>query len=155
MPKINNSKEDFSFFGGENKDLDQYVDRSYEISDRILSLIEQKKTSKTELARKLNKTQSEISKWLTGTHNFTLKTLAKLEVALEDSIILPVEGSEYKKIYSGLSKSIDNSKSIEFNSIRSIGYYKPSAELSAKISILSSKIETQKLKYRSITKTEL
>ena len=106
MPKLKNSNEDFSFFDGVNEDSDQYVDRSIEISERILSLIAQRETSQKELAKKLNKSQSEISKWLSGVHNFTVKTIAKLEVALGEPIILPVGGTDYNKTCMNASKGI-------------------------------------------------
>ena len=35
----------------------------------------------------LNKKESEISKWLSGTHNFEIKTIAKIESVLEENII--------------------------------------------------------------------
>jgi hypothetical protein len=35
----------------------------------------------------LDKKASEISKWLTGTHTFITKTIAKIEVALGEDII--------------------------------------------------------------------
>lgn len=38
--------------------------------------------SKIDLARKLNKQPSEITKWLSGTHNFTMETLTDIAFAL-------------------------------------------------------------------------
>ena len=35
----------------------------------------------------MGKQESEISKWLAPGHNFTLKTLARLEVALSEPVI--------------------------------------------------------------------
>ena len=40
-----------------------------------------------ELAAKMGKRESEISKWLTGRHNFTTKTLASISLALGEPII--------------------------------------------------------------------
>ena len=40
-----------------------------------------------DLAEKLGKTEAEISKWLSGTHNFTLRSLAKIEIVLNETII--------------------------------------------------------------------
>ena len=68
------------------KDIDIYVERSFQIVDRIYQILsEQGKDQKT-LAKALGKSESEISKWMTGTHNFTLKSLAKIEVALGQAI---------------------------------------------------------------------
>lgn len=44
--------------------------------------------SQRELAQKLGKKESEISKWLSGSHNFTLKTIAKIEEVFGKKIIL-------------------------------------------------------------------
>jgi transcriptional regulator with XRE-family HTH domain len=40
-----------------------------------------------DLAKKMGKTEAEVSVWLSGQHNFTLKTLAKISVALEEDLI--------------------------------------------------------------------
>lgn len=49
---------------------------------RINSLLKEKGYLQKDLAEKLNKKPSEISKWLNGEHNFTLRSLAKLEAEL-------------------------------------------------------------------------
>lgn len=49
---------------------------------RINSLLKEKGYTQKDLAEKLNKKPSEISKWLKGEHNFTLRSLAKLEAEL-------------------------------------------------------------------------
>ncbi len=64
-----------------------YVAVSMAIAARIDSLLEQKDWSGADLARTLDKSPSEISRWLSGTHNFTLETLAKLEAVLGEPIL--------------------------------------------------------------------
>jgi transcriptional regulator with XRE-family HTH domain len=49
---------------------------------RINSLLKDKGYTQKDLAEKLDKKPSEISKWLKGEHNFTLRSLAKLEAEL-------------------------------------------------------------------------
>lgn len=49
--------------------------------------------SQKQLAELLGKRESEISKWLNTSHNMTLKTLAKIEAAL-DADIIEVSGSK-------------------------------------------------------------
>ena len=68
----------------------RYIDKSFAISDRIITILEQKQMTQRQLAEKMGKRESEISKWLTGTHNFTLKTIAKLEEVLGDDIFLVI-----------------------------------------------------------------
>ena len=41
-----------------------------------------------ELAQAINKSPAEISKWVSGLHNLTLKSIVKLEMALETHLIM-------------------------------------------------------------------
>ena len=54
-----------------------------------------------DLARMLDKKPSEISKWLTGSHTFTTKTITKIETVLGDDIIHiePQKEFVYLKVY--------------------------------------------------------
>lgn len=70
------------------------VNLSFEIAKRIQDIMKTKGMKRSELAAKLGKKPAEISRWLNGTHNFTISTVAKLSVALESPIIsiyTPVE----------------------------------------------------------------
>ena len=55
---------------------------SYGIAERISEILKSKGLTQKEFAGQLNKRESEISKWLTGRHNFTMQTIAKIETAL-------------------------------------------------------------------------
>lgn len=57
------------------------------LAARIDKAREKKGWSKKELAAQLGKRPSEISKWLSGTHNFTTDTLFDLERILEARFI--------------------------------------------------------------------
>ncbi|MBS1552099.1 MAG: helix-turn-helix transcriptional regulator [Bacteroidetes bacterium] len=60
-----------------------------------------------ELAKKLNKKESEISKWLSGGHNFTLETVAKIEEVLNQKIlIVPMFAREDLGIKYSSSKTV-------------------------------------------------
>ncbi|MBN2612135.1 MAG: helix-turn-helix transcriptional regulator [Bacteroidales bacterium] len=67
--------------------VETYVKRSFDIVDRIHEILISQGKDQKELAKALGKKESEISKWMTGTHNFTLKTLAKIEEVLGEQII--------------------------------------------------------------------
>jgi transcriptional regulator with XRE-family HTH domain len=54
---------------------------------RINQILIAKGYTQKSLAEKFNKKPSEINKWLKGSHNLTLKTLAKLEADLGEPII--------------------------------------------------------------------
>lgn len=63
------------------------VDLSFEISDRIDALMRQRGLSKKQFADALGRRPSEITKWLSGQHNFTIATLAMLSSFFGQPII--------------------------------------------------------------------
>ena len=72
-------------------EIQKQVDMQVMIANRIYDLLEQKKMSQKDLAQKLGKTETEVSRWLCGTHNMTMATLAKIAVALDDDLIMPTQ----------------------------------------------------------------
>lgn len=61
---------------------------SFEIADRIDTILKRKGMTQKDLANKMGKRESEISKWLTGRHNFTTNTISAISMALGEPIIL-------------------------------------------------------------------
>lgn len=58
------------------------VDLSFLIVDRIHNILEEKGLKQKGLANLLGKKESEISKWMRGTHNFTIETISSIENVL-------------------------------------------------------------------------
>ena len=54
------------------------VSINVDIANRIYSLLKKKKMTQREFASLMGKRESEISRWLTGSHGFTTTTLAKI-----------------------------------------------------------------------------
>lgn len=69
------------------EDVDIFVRWYGDLVVRINELLREKGLSKKELAENLNKKPSEISKWLGGEHNFTLRSLAKLSAELGENLL--------------------------------------------------------------------
>ena len=65
------------------------VDLSFAIADRIDALIKKKGLTKKEFADSIGKRPSEVTKWLSGQHNFTIRTLALLSVYFDEALIVP------------------------------------------------------------------
>ena len=63
------------------------VSMNVRIANRISDILNEKKMSQRELALRMNKRESEISRWLTGIHGFTTTTLAKIEMVLGEPVI--------------------------------------------------------------------
>ena len=59
-------------------DIKHEIDLEFAISDRINSLMIERGLTKLEFAKALGKRPSEITKWLSGQHNFTIRTIALL-----------------------------------------------------------------------------
>lgn len=60
---------------------------SVEVVERIYDLMQKHNINQKQLAQQLSKNPSEINKWLSGTHNFTLKTIIRLETLFGEPIL--------------------------------------------------------------------
>lgn len=69
------------------EDVKIQVDLSMGIADRIVAVLNAKNMTQKEFAKLMGKTEAEVSRWVGGTHNFTLSTLAKISAALGTSLI--------------------------------------------------------------------
>lgn len=70
-----------------DSDIKAEVNLRFEIADRIAEILAEQKISQAHFARKMRKSESEISKWLSGTHNFTIDTIAHIQEKLSIKII--------------------------------------------------------------------
>lgn len=70
-----------------NPEVRQSVALSFQIVDRIHDILVQKNMRQKDLAFLLGKKEAEISKWMRGTHNFTIDTLVSIEEALQAPIV--------------------------------------------------------------------
>ena len=68
--------------------LKMQMELSVAITNRIYDILEEKDMSQKEFARLMGKTETEVSRWLSGTHNLTLATLCKISVALNEDVII-------------------------------------------------------------------
>ena len=63
---------------------------SFGIAERISEILKAKGLTQKDFARLLNKRDSEFSKWLTGRHNFTTQTIARIENQLLRELVWTV-----------------------------------------------------------------
>ncbi|MCM1517034.1 MAG: helix-turn-helix transcriptional regulator [Pseudoflavonifractor sp.] len=68
-------------------DIKAEVDLSFAISDRIDELMHQRGLTKKQFADALGRRPSEITKWLSGQHNFTIATLGMLSAFFGQPIV--------------------------------------------------------------------
>ena len=63
------------------------INLSFEISNRIEQLMLEKGLSKKQFAEALGKRPCEVTKWLSGQHNFTVATLAMISTFFGQSVV--------------------------------------------------------------------
>lgn len=68
-------------------DIQKEVDLEVAISNRINDLMLQRGLSRLGFAQALGKRPSEVTKWLSGQHNFTIRTLSSLSAFFGESLV--------------------------------------------------------------------
>lgn len=69
------------------EDVKLRVDLSFQIADKIVAILQQRGMTQKEFAHKIGHSEAEVSRWVGGTHNFTIATLAKISSTLGVPII--------------------------------------------------------------------
>ena len=73
------------------------VSLNVDIANRIYDLLKEKKMTQREFAALMGKRESEISRWLTGSHGFTTTTLAKIAAVLGEPIVMVKKDPQDRK----------------------------------------------------------
>ena len=94
------------------------VNLNIDIANRIYDLLKAKNLTQHEFASRMGKRDSEISRWLTGTHGFTTATLAKISAVLGEPIVEVRLDPETKYVFMSMP-SYNSSLGISGNSYTS------------------------------------
>ena len=70
-----------------NPEVRERVSLSFQIVDRIHEILVERNLRQKDLALMLGKSEAEISKWMRGTHNFTIDTVVAIEEALQAPVL--------------------------------------------------------------------
>ncbi|MEZ4850576.1 MAG: helix-turn-helix transcriptional regulator [Bacteroidia bacterium] len=81
------------------KEVTEFVRLYGDIVVRVHELLKLKGITQKDLADRMGKKPSEISKWLNGEHNFTLRSIAKLQAELGEPIIHVPITSGFKVVH--------------------------------------------------------
>jgi transcriptional regulator with XRE-family HTH domain len=113
------------------KYVEIFVEKYADLVLRINQILQQKGISQNDLAQKLEKQPSEISKWLNNQHNFTLRSIAKLEAELGETLLevpkfttIEYEDGYIRQEHKIVSYRKVNSSEIDWqqiNSLRDVG----------------------------------
>ena len=71
--------------------MKKQMELSVSIANRIYEILEVKGMTQKDFALLMGKTETEVSRWLSGTHNMTMSTIAKISTALGEDIIAPAQ----------------------------------------------------------------
>lgn len=95
-----------------DKEIERFVEKNMAITEKIRLALEQKGWKALDLAKALDKSPSEVSKWLTGMHNLTLKSITKMETALGIDLVNVEPVKEIQYVYLGTIKRGDLEQTI-------------------------------------------
>jgi len=70
-----------------------------DIANRIYDILQARNLTQREFAALMGKRESEISRWLTGSHGFTTATLAKISTVLGEPIVQIKHEPETKYVF--------------------------------------------------------
>lgn len=88
------------------EDVKIFVDLYADLTVRINQLLREKKITRKQLADNLDKKPSEISKWLGGDHNFTLRSIAKLQAELGEPLLVVPKRPARREFIPGYTSSV-------------------------------------------------
>lgn len=95
-----------------NPEINSFIDKNLAITEKVRIAMETKNWKSLDLAKAMDKSPSEVSKWLTGMHNLTLKSITKMEIALGIDLINIEPIKEVQYVYLGTIKGGDFQEAI-------------------------------------------
>ncbi len=87
-----------------NPEIESFVEKNLTITEKVRMAMEAKNWKSQDLAKAMDKSPSEVSKWLSGLHNLTLKSIIKMEIALGVDLINIEPVKEIQYVYLGTIK---------------------------------------------------
>lgn len=88
-----------------NPEIEKFIEKNLAITEKVRIAMEQKGWKSQDLAKAMDKNPSEVSKWLTGMHNLTLKSIIKMEIALGIDLVHTEPIKEYEYVFLGVIES--------------------------------------------------
>ena len=70
-----------------SEEVKREMELSFAISEKIDLILKTRGLTQKQFAKMVGKTEPEVCRWLSGRHNFTIRTLAKISIALETDIV--------------------------------------------------------------------
>lgn len=84
-----------------------------DIANRIYDILQAKNMTQREFAALMGKRESEISRWLTGSHGFTTATLAKIATVLGEPIVQIKREPETKYVFIPMGEFVSRTEAVD------------------------------------------
>lgn len=107
MKKIKNNISDWLKENGD-PEIESFIKKNLAISEKVRLAMEKKGWKSQDLAQAMGKSPSEVSKWLSGMHNLTLKSIIKMEQALGISLLHTEPVKQYEYVFLGKIEKEDS-----------------------------------------------
>ena len=106
-------------------EIDQFVEKNLALTEKVRNNLILKGWNNGDLAKAMGKSPSEVSKWLSGMHNLTLKSIIKMERALETELIHCEPIKEFEYVFLGMIHGADdfNKKKADYTASSEISEY--------------------------------
>jgi transcriptional regulator with XRE-family HTH domain len=100
-----------------SEDQDIYAEKCMLIPERILRVLGELNLRQKDLADRMGKSEAELSKLLSGFHNYTIKTISKIEAALGKEVLSVVgrENFHYRTELKNVNPCQSSFRFIHFN----------------------------------------
>jgi transcriptional regulator with XRE-family HTH domain len=73
----------------------EFIKLNVEIANRIYDILDERGLSQRDFAKLMDKTEAEVSRWLSGTHNFTIATIAAINIKLKEDVLSVPEKQQF------------------------------------------------------------
>lgn len=84
-----------------------------DIANRIYDILQARNMTQREFAALMGKRESEISRWLTGSHGFTTATLAKIATVLGEPIVQIKHEPETKYVFIPMGEFVSRTEAVD------------------------------------------
>ncbi|MDA3907007.1 MAG: helix-turn-helix transcriptional regulator [Bacteroidales bacterium] len=93
-----------------NPEIEKFIEKNLAIAEIVNQELRNRDWSQLRFAAEIGKKPSEVSKWLSGMHNLTMKSIIKMEVALGLELIHTEPIKEYEYVFLG---KVENRKHLK------------------------------------------
>lgn len=83
-------------------EIEMFIAKNLAITEKVRQALKIKGWSNNRFAEELGKKPSEVSRWLSGMHNLTMKSIIKMEVLLGIDLIHTQPTKEYEYVFLGV-----------------------------------------------------